>query len=524
MTADVIEDLMRPAAYPEQTRTVSLIQTHISWILLTDRHAYKIKKPVNFGFLDFSTLEKRRFYCHEELRLNRRLCPDLYEAVVELRSTQDGAAFHGDGPLLDYAVRMKRLPPEGMLDRLVEQHAVSNDDMRRIAVSISSFHKAAAPSPPSAGFGSLEQIMFNWNESLEQMRPYEASTLPACERERIAAWVSGYTREHAGLFADRVHGGYIRECNGDIHLENICLHDGNISIFDCIEFNERFRFCDTAADIAFLAMDLDYHCRPDLAQCVISAYCSDSGDHGLPAVLTFYKLYRAFVRGKVESFRLSDTGISEHERLAASSRAVRHFRLVRGYLVRETLKPSLFITCGLMGCGKSALAEQLAFELGIPVHSSDRIRKAMFDAPRVQAEQAEYGTGLYSAEKDRATYYELERLARESLAAGSSVIIDASFRTRSDRARFAALAASAGVEFIVLNVQCDEATQLRRLDERSRAGSSLSDGRQELAAPQRLSFETPADEPGTMVYIESDRPVQLLAEKVYEVLDPCSSV
>lgn len=515
-----LEHLMQSSAYPEATDHVSLIQTHVSWIFLTDSHAYKIKKPVNFGFLDFSTIEKRRFYCHEELRLNRRLCPDMYEAIVELRDTPHGAAFHGEGAVIDYAVRMKRLPTEGMLSHLVEQNCVTVDDMGRIAIAISRFHRIAATSPEIAAFGSAEQIRFNWHESLEQLETFADSTLPDADRLLLADWVNRFIKANYHLFDARRTGGFIRECDGDIHLENICLYDQRIAIFDCIEFNERFRYCDTAADIAFLAMDLDFHSRQDLAQAVISAYCADSGDTGLPQLLTFYKMYRAVVRGKVESFRLLDQGIDAGQQELARQTAIRYLRLARGYLERARLRPTLFITCGLMGCGKSALAAQLGFELGIQVFSSDNTRKNLFCNGSTSCNQDGFGQGIYTVEHSQETYRKLARQAENALATGGSVIIDASFASCAERANFARLAGNAGARFVILHVTCDEQLQLQRLTERQLRGDSPSDGRPELVESQQMVFEPPDSCEGRLIFIQSiDRP-DTLTNAVYQGLQP----
>ncbi|MBC8017349.1 MAG: kinase, partial [Verrucomicrobia bacterium] len=381
MIRSILKSLLKTDAYPEEVTAVELIQTHVSYIFLTDRQAYKIKKPVDFGFLNFSTIDRRRFYCNEEVRLNRRLCPDIYEGVVELRETPQGAAFHGIGAILDYAVKMKRLPADRMLDKLVADGDITAATMREISRIIAEFHRSAPTSATIADHGRPERIMYNWQENFDQMVPFEDTTLPADEREFIRSWVTRFAAEHENVFQQRVDDGFIRECDGDIHLENICLDNGAIHIFDCIEFNDRFRCCDTSADIAFLLMDLDFHGRHDLADDVIDEYVSVSGDAGVVALIDFYKIYRAFVRGKVESFRLNDSAIQQEEQTLAKNRAIRYFRLARGYIERRRLKPTLFITCGLMGTGKSTLTSQLAFELGVASCNSDVVRKQMAGIP-----------------------------------------------------------------------------------------------------------------------------------------------
>src|SRR4051812_19735581 len=214
MIKSILKSLLKPEAYPEPTAGVELIQTHVSWIFLTDMHAYKVKKPVDFGFLNFSTIDRRRFYCNEELRLNRRLCPDVYESVIEVRISEGGAAFFGSGPVLDYAVKMRRLPTECMLDRLIAEGRVDAADLRDVARVIADFHKSAPTSPEIAGYGTFERIMYNWQENFDQMAPFRDKTLPDPEREFIRSWICNFGSSQRTLFDQRVQQGFIRECDG----------------------------------------------------------------------------------------------------------------------------------------------------------------------------------------------------------------------------------------------------------------------------------------------------------------------
>lgn len=514
MIRSVLKSLLKPDAYPELTTGVELVQTHVSYIFLTDQYAYKIKKPVDFGFLNFSTIDRRRFYCNEEVRLNRRLCPDMYLGVVELRETGSGAAFIGSGAVLDYAVKMKRLPADRMLDKLIDFGKINTDTMRSIARTIAEFHRTAVTTPAIAEFGRLDRILYNWQENFDQMIPFESSTLPTAERECIESWVTGFCEEHGDLFQKRVDEGFIRECDGDIHLENICLdEDGTIQIFDCIEFNDRFRYCDTAADLAFLLMDLDYHGRHDLTINVIADYIAASGDSGATGMIDFYKIYRAYVRGKVESYRMNDIGISSEEQIAARNRARQYFRLVRGYIERRKLKKTLFITCGLMGTGKSTLAEQLAFELGIVHLSSDVIRKQVAGADADELEKAPFNEGNYSLQSRHIVYTELLSRADRILAAGGSVVVDACFPLASERARCAERARHNGAAFVILDLECSRAEISRRLVDRENRGSSVSDGRLDLLASQEDSFEQPVEGEGTLIRLNSSvSPVTMMNE------------
>lgn len=510
---------MKSDAYPVRTTTVELVQTHVSWIFLTDTHAFKVKKPVNFGFLDFSTIDKRLFYCNEEVRLNRRLCPDIYEGVIALHETGDGATFTGNGPVIDHAVMMKRLPADRMLDKLVESGEATVEDMNNLANVISRFHAGAATSQHISEFGSLKQIMYNWTENLQQMLPFEANTLPPDERNTIQSWVIDFTDSNRELFSRRTKEGHIRECDGDLHLENICLLDGKVYIFDCIEFNERFRFCDTAADIAFLLMDLDFHNRGDLSAAVFTTYRETSEDREIEKLINFYKVYRAVIRGKVESFCLNDNGIDIEAKIMALKRAIRYFRLARGYCERTRLHPTLFITCGTMGCGKSTLAEQLAFELGISVHNSDFVRKLLTGHSSQTAVNQPYGQGLYDRTMTERTYAELKQLAGYELAVGRSVIIDASFKKAADRNEFAALATLHNADFIILMVTCDEDEQKNRLSRRAGSGISVSDGRLELLDLQKSEFEYPDMSEGRIITVNAIHAPEQLASQIYMELN-----
>lgn len=515
MTRNILKSLLKPDAYPEPTHSVELLQTHVSWIFLTDKHAYKVKKPVNFGFLNFSTIDRRRFYCNEEVRLNRRLCPDVYEGVVEMREVAGGAAFHGNGPVIDYAVKMKRLPAEQMLDNLVNNNQISKSEIQKVARVIADFHRHAPTSPAIAGFGQPDRIMFNWLENFEQMIPFEDTTLSVPEREHIKTWVSSFVAENTDLFRRRVDDGFIRECDGDIHLENICMTDDKVCIFDCIEFNERFRYCDTAADVAFLLMDLDFHGRHDLADAAVTTYLETSGDTSMMALIDFYKLYRAFIRGKVESLHFIDSGIDPREQERARKKAIRYFRLARGYIERRRLKPTLFITCGLMGSGKSTLTAQLSFELGIASFNSDTVRKQMAGIPTDTPVSGAYGEGLYSSRTNTATYAELLRLAEAELEAGHSVIIDASFKRKDERCRFAALATRYAASFTILHVTCSELESRRRLAERAASGRSVSDGRVELLEKQHQEFEAPTMEEGQLISLAGAGSPETLTSTIY---------
>lgn len=501
-----IQSLLRPAAYPEAVAAVRLIQTHISWIFLAGKFAYKIKKPVNFGFLDFSTLDRRLFYCQEELRLNRRLCPEIYLDVVKVREAPGGAAFHGEGSTLDYAVKMIRLPEERMADRLLAEGKLSGADVQSIAATVAAFHRQALSGGEIDRCGSLEIIRSNWEENFQQATEFTGITLTSQNLATIREWTEQFMAANTGLFSRRVAGGFIRECDGDLHLENICLTN-RVCIFDCIEFNSRFRYSDTVADVAFLTMDLEFHGRRDLARIFLEEYIAASGDGGVSDLVDFYSVYRAFIRGKVESFRLKDPGIPLEEKEAAKEKAMSYFRLARGYILRGRLAPALVVVCGLSGSGKSTIAAALGRELGLELLSSDRIRKELAGVPLQQHSHDQYGCGLYSAAASEATYRELLHRADSSLAAGQSVIVDATCQKRESRESLQRLAAGHGMPFYLFIAEAPEEVIRERLAERVRQGTGISDGRWEIYLRQREEFEPILVSEGDSVAVDSSAPL-----------------
>lgn len=511
MDAGQITQLLSPDAYPEPVSGVELQQTHISFLFFTERHVYKIKKPVNLGFLDFTTLEQRRFFCHEELRLNRRLSPDIYLDVLEVcRDDAGRITIGGRGEVIDYAVRMVRMPEERIMARLLDNDAVTAEQIEALAGVVARFHANAATDARIASFGSLEAIRRNWDENLRQTEAFTGRTISAQDHRLIGRWVASVLDSDAELFAGRVRDGYIRDCDGDLHTENICL-DSRIHIFDCIEFNERFRYSDTAADVAFLAMDLENHGRRDLAELFVASYQRQSGDGGIGAVLPLYLANRAFIRGKVESIRLDDPLFSDEDKRAAAARAQRFFLLARGYGLRQQLSPTLFMTCGPSGCGKSALAAELAFQLGIDHVASDVERKRLAGIAAT-----ERGADIYTKQWHSATYARLAELAAAALAAGRSILVDATFLRRADREPFLALARTAAAGCLILCPSCPDPLIRQRIETRCRAGNSASDGTVEVYLRQKALFEMPLEEEGTVLLLDAAAAPGEMVDQVLE--------
>ncbi len=325
----VIEALINPEAYEEEVNKIELKQTHISYVFLTRKFVYKIKKAVNFGFLDFSTLEKRRFFCEKELELNKRLCGDMYLEVVPITKT-DIIKIGGKGRVIEYAIKMRRIPEETIMTRLLEEEKIDKKIIKKIAKIISEFHENAKTNDRISEFGSLLLIEKNWKENFEQTEEFINTTETSEIFQLIHEKVYSFMKKNKPLFANRIIENRIRECHGDIHSGNIFIAD-KIYIFDAIEFNERFRYCDVASEIAFLAMDLDFKKRTDLSSFFVDKYVQFSDDKKLKHVLNFYKCYRAYVRGKVISFKLNDPNIGFEEKSTAKKDAKAYFDLATDY-------------------------------------------------------------------------------------------------------------------------------------------------------------------------------------------------
>ena len=325
--------LLNPAIYLEHLGKVEFSETHISLLFFTENHVHKVKKPVNFGFLDFTTLEKRRFYCHQEVELNRRLSTDVYLGVVEISEEDGSISLNGRGEVIEYAVKMRRISGDLLMSRFIEEENLTEQMIARVAEKLASFYSAADTNEEIRSYGKPERIRQDTDENFDQTRTYIGRSISGRAFEAIQEATNVFLTGKRASFERRIREGKIRDCHGDLRSEHIYLGD-EILIIDCIEFNRRFRYTDVAADIGFLAMDLDYRGRKDLSKHLIDSYIRMSGDRDVLQVLDFYKCYRAYVRGKVESFRLDDPNIPPGEKEEAMRRARRFFDLSDGYAKR----------------------------------------------------------------------------------------------------------------------------------------------------------------------------------------------
>lgn len=486
---DIAASMARPDFYPSQPQKVEVLQTHISYIFIAGDYVYKVKKPVNFGFLDFTTLTKRKFYCEEELRLNRRLAPTIYLDVVPISLDDSGSLSLGaTDNVVEYAVYMKKLSLDKMLKILLAQGKADERTMDAVAGKIARFHAAAQTGGAIDEMGSEKIIRHNHEENFAQVAPFIDVTIPAYQYAFIKEYVHEFLATNASLLEKRVAAHKIRDCHGDLHLEHICIAD-EIIVFDCIEFNERFRFSDVAAEVAFLTMDLDYNGYPRQAEDFVRSYLNYSGDTDLHRLLNFYRCYYAYVRGKVIGFRLDQKEIPDHERTEISQIAAKYFDLAYTYAARLE-KPALILTAGLIGSGKSYQARNLAMRLGAKVIRTDVLRKELLQIAPAEKHFESFGQGIYSSDISKRTYEKAVELAAQKIAQGKPVIIDASFRKRADRALAVNMAARLGVPFYVVECVCPDDMVKIRLEKRMLDTDNPSDGRWEILGEQKKDYET----------------------------------
>lgn len=491
----LVTAMSRPGFYPHRPASVELIQTHISFVFIAGGLVYKVKKAVDFGFLDFTTLEKRREYCLKEVALNRRLAPEAYLGVEEISEGANGELVLGPGrKVLDYAVSMTKLPEDRMLVNLLAAKKIEPGQMGAIARKVGDFHAHAETGGDIDRFGSLETIKRNHDENFEQTESFLGRTIEREQYDFIRAYIYNFLEAKKALLDRRVAGRHIRDCHGDLHAEHVCLAD-SIIIFDCIEFNDRFRYSDTAADVAFLAMDLDFRGYPQYSAEFVRAYLEHSGDADLAELLPFYQCYYAYVRGKVIGFRLNDPSIPAAEKKAARLTARRYFSLAAKYAAIPA-RPLLIITTGLMGSGKSALARNLAAILDADVIRTDVLRKELLNIRPEERRLEKFGEGIYSEQMSAQTYEKAFEKAKAVLAGGRSVIIDASFKRNDARLRAAMIARESGSGFFAFQCECPGPVVRDRLDRRIKSSRDASDGRWELYEQQKRDYEKVAGLPG----------------------------
>jgi len=490
---EVVRALADPRFYPHRPKTVEHVQTHISHVFLAGPYVYKLKKPVRFPFLDFGTTERRRHFCAEEVRLNRRLCPAVYLDVVAItRGARGRLALGGPGAAVEHVVWMRRLPAERMLGALLASGGLSGDAIDRVAHTIAAFHAGAPTGPAVAAHAAPEVLRERWEDETRSTAAFAGSVLPAEDHAMLADFGPTFIRRHETLFRARQDGGRIREGHGDLHADNVCLLDrpmpgrdglppvpAGVHAFDCIEFSHAFRCNDVASEIAFLAMDLERLGHRELADRLVAGYAAAADDPLIPVLVPFYACSRAGVRGRVEGIESSEPEVDAAARAPAAERARRHFALaVR--LAWRVGGPVVIACAGLAGTGKSTLASELAATTGFELLASDVIRRGHGERRPAVPDDPD----RYSAAAREAVYATLCAAADVALGAGRSVIADATFIRAADRRRLARVAASRHAPCVFVECRAPETIVRERLAART-AGTSLSDARWDTHVAQR---------------------------------------
>jgi len=490
----LIRALLDPARRDPPARAVELVETHISWVLLAGDHALKIKKPVDLGFLDFSTLERRRAFCHEELRLNRRLAPELYLDVVAITGTEADPRIGGGGEPIEYAVRMLRFPSEDQLDRRLERGELEPGLLDQAARDLAVFHGRVAVAGPESPWGTAVAVRRPVRENFDQLRTHLDDPEALRNLERIEGWSDAAWKAGAADFEARRRVGFVRECHGDVHLKNMALFRGRVVFFDCLEFDPALRWIDVMNEVAFPVMDLEDRRRPDLARRFLNVWLEFTGDYAGLRVFRFYSVYRALVRAKVVAIRLRQGGLAAPERAEVARQCREYLALADGFLRPRPV--FLWITHGLSGSGKSTLAEAVGERLGAVRLRSDVERKRLSGLAPLERSGAGLDQGLYAADATRATYERLAGLAAEVVQAGFPVIVDGAFLKRAQRDALRAVAGRLAVPFAVLDLRAPEEALRERIRERERAGQDPSEADLVVLEHQKRSREPPgADEP-----------------------------
>lgn len=484
-TTDLISALRRPEAYPHPVGRIELHETHISWVILTGVYAYKIKKPVNFGFLDFSTLEKRRHFCEEEVRINRRLSPRLYLAVAPIAGDPAHPQVDGEGPVIDYAVRMRQFDSDLLWDRMADRNELSDDLIDRLAGQIAAFHEETFPPPADALCGFPSVFWTNLESIVADVRRAVAPGTDMARLDRVVSWMRAVRPGVDLRMIHRRDAGRVREGHGDLHLGNIALfsrEDPQIVVFDAIEFDDNLRWIDVMNDVSFLTMDLDHRGCPALGWRFLNTYLEITGDYGGMDLLRFYSAYRALVRARVIVLRRAQTGYP-----AEAAELSSYLDLASSYTREGTRR--LFITHGFSGSGKTTAARHLMERLGAVRLRSDVERRRLFGLPPTAPTPPAARDGIYNADASRRTYARLARLARDLLASGHSVIADATFLRREDRDAFRTIAEQTGADFRILDFRVAPDILRRRIADRLSSQADASEADLAVLAAQERSHE-----------------------------------
>lgn len=484
MSQTLIDALQSPACYPHATDAISLIETHISTVILTGAYAYKIKKPVNFGFLDFTSLAARKHFCEEEVRLNQRLTRGLYLDVLPITGSLEAPVMGGEGEAIEYAIRMRQFPQQQLLNEMQQRDELDSNHIDALTTQIARFHQQAPVVAADHPLAQPAAIMAPVRQNFEQIRPMLSETDDLKQLDALEAWAEDSFNRLQPLLEQRCANGFIRECHGDIHLGNATVLDGEVVLFDCIEFNEPFRLIDIACDAMFLAMDLEDRSLHGLSRRFSNGWLEQTGDYGCLPLINFYKAYRAMVRAKVSLFRLAQESDPQLQ-----AQVLQQYRSYAALAESYCAIPARFmaITHGVSASGKSTVAMQLVEQLGALRLRSDVERKRLLGDTILPGNP--WRSAIYSDDATAATYQQLHELATSALRAGFAVVVDATYLKHAQRQQAAGVAENCGVPLLILDCQAPDAIIAGWLAMRQGDGKDPSDATTEVIAAQQSSRE-----------------------------------
>lgn len=516
---DLITFLEQRTSYAHEPLDVQHIQTHISHVFIASPYVYKLKKPVDFGFLDYSTLKKRYKYCQQEIMLNKRLAADIYLKVVGIAKSGGTYRFSNDldsDLVVEYAVKMKKLEDKYFLHNYIDKGTLEDEHLDRVADKLTDFYQSQGKSKELAEWGTIQRVKVNTDENFTQVAPFVGQTIDNNSFEAIQYYTSSYYERHKDLFEERIEDGCIVDGHGDLHLEHIHITEDRVRIYDCIEFNERFRYGDLAGDLAFLAMDLDFHRCLQEERYLIDRMAEKLQDHTLVDIIDFYKCYRAFVKGKVKSLQSEEDEVPPGEQKEAANIARRYFHLALRYTLIGS-EPVVLIFMGQIGTGKSTLAKFVSDKLGISHLSSDRIRKTLAGLPLTERTPAPQREMLYSSEMSHKIYDSLITEAEEAIAMDRSTILDATYGRKERREQLVKRLTAKGISHIFIEAQTPDDIITERLKNREGRDDVVSDARVDDFYRLGNAYEKPG-EIETVLYINTNQEISKSINELYTKL------
>lgn len=500
-TLNIVSQLIKENAFNEDKSALKLVETHISLIVLGSEFAWKFKKPVDFGFLDFSTLDKRHQCCLEELRLNSRFAKDIYLEVVSIKEYKECLSFStDDGEIVEYAVKMRRFDDSKLLGQLLSTGEITLSIAEELAKAVADFHQEADNRPPQDDYATADNISHWFEENFDHIKPLLESDNHIRQIKNLQQWGLQQIAKHGSLMQERRATGFVRECHGDLHLDNIVLIDGQVTLFDCIEFNPYLRWSDTVCDTAFLVMDLLYRKEHRLAFRFLNRYLEINGDYNGLAVLPYYLTYRALIRAKVAILRAEHC--SSNDKIIALREYQNYVNLAG--LISERKSPCIVITHGLSGSGKSTYAKNLADSCGAIQIRSDIERKRLSNISELSSSHSAAGDGLYNANKSEQTYAHLLNTTEQVIHSGFSAVVDATFLLKRHRKLFYSLAKAKNIRLIILELTAPEHILKSRITDRTNQGDDASEATLTVLKLQQDKLETlHNDEADTIITVDT---------------------